>query len=97
MTVATKPPAEVSIDTSLVRALLEEQHADLASLALGDISEGWDNRVFRLGEDLAVRLPRRAVSAVLIEQEQRWLPRLPEDCAQLPCRTAQGIPDTRRN
>jgi len=52
MTVATKPPAEVSIDTSLVRALLEEQHADLASLALGDISEGWDNRVFRLGEDL---------------------------------------------
>ena len=76
MTVATKPPAEVSIDTSLVRALLEEQHADLASLALGDISEGWDNRVFRLGEDLAVRIPRRAVSAVLIEQEQRWLPLL---------------------
>src|SRR5262245_40482851 len=78
MTIAPKPPAEVSIDSSLVRALLDEQHADLASFALADIGEGWDNRMFRLGEDLAVRIPRRAVAAVLIEQEQRWLPRLSE-------------------
>ena len=76
MTVATKPPAEVSIDSSLVRALLDEQHGDLSAFALADIGEGWDNRMFRLGEDLAVRIPRRAAAAALIEQEQRWLPHL---------------------
>ena len=76
MTVAAKPPAEVTIDSNLVRALLREQHADLASLTLVDAGEGWDNRLFRLGEKLAVRMPRRAASVVLIEQEQRWLPEL---------------------
>jgi aminoglycoside phosphotransferase (APT) family kinase protein len=48
---------------------------------VSEIGEGWDNRLFRLGDDLAVRVPRRAASAALIEQEQRWLPQL---SAQLP-------------
>jgi aminoglycoside phosphotransferase (APT) family kinase protein len=74
--IGTKPPADVTIDAPLVRALLEEQHADLAHLVLNDMGEGWDNRLFRLGEELIVRLPRRAVSAALVEHEQRWLPRL---------------------
>jgi aminoglycoside phosphotransferase (APT) family kinase protein len=68
------PPAEVPIDIALVRALLEEQHPDLAALPIVEASEGWDNRTFRLGEELAIRLPRRAASAPLIEHEQRWLP-----------------------
>ena len=76
MTTRARPPAEVAIDASLIRALLQEQHPDLAHLALVDVGEGWDNRLFRLGDDLAVRIPRRAVAAVLIEQEQRWLPQL---------------------
>jgi aminoglycoside phosphotransferase (APT) family kinase protein len=71
---AVAPPAETPIDTALVRALLEEQHPDLAGLPLADVGEGWDNRTFRLGEELAVRLPRRAASAPLIEHEQCWLP-----------------------
>jgi aminoglycoside phosphotransferase (APT) family kinase protein len=70
------PPAEAPIDIVLVRTLLEEQHPDLAGLPLAHAGEGWDNRMFRLGEDLVVRLPRRAVSALLIEHEQRWLPLL---------------------
>ena len=76
MTIRPKPAAEVAIDTSVVRALLQEQHADLAHLSLIEVGEGWDNTLFRLGQDLAVRLPRRAASAGLIEHEQRWLPRL---------------------
>jgi aminoglycoside phosphotransferase (APT) family kinase protein len=64
-----------------VTALLHEQHADLAQLALRDAVEGWDNTSFRLGDSLAVRLPRRVVSATLIEHEQRWLPQLSQ---QLP-------------
>jgi aminoglycoside phosphotransferase (APT) family kinase protein len=76
MTSGGKPPAEVTIDPSLVRALIQEQHADLAHLELNDFGEGWDNRLFRLGDELIVRLPRRAASTALIEHEQRWLPRL---------------------
>jgi len=69
-----KPRAEVDIDASLARALLREQHPDLADLSLTQIGEGWDNTLFRLGSDLVVRLPRRAVAAALVEHEQRWLP-----------------------
>jgi aminoglycoside phosphotransferase (APT) family kinase protein len=76
MTIGAKPPAEFTIDQSLVRALIQAQHADLAHLPLNDIGEGWDNRLFRLGEELLVRVPRRAVSAALIEHELRWLPQL---------------------
>ena len=76
MTTVAKPTAEVTIDTSVVRALLQEQHADLAHFPLTEVAEGWDNKLFRLGEDLAVRLPRRAASAPLVEHEQQWLPRL---------------------
>ena len=38
------------------------------------MTDGWDNVTYRLGDDLAVRLPRRAVAAELFESEQRWLP-----------------------
>ena len=70
------PPAEVTIDARLVQTLLREQHPDLAHLRLIQVGEGWDNAVFRLGEELAVRLPRRTLSAPMIEHEQRWLPEL---------------------
>lgn len=68
------PDAELAIDAGLVRTLLYEQHEDLASLPLLEAGEGWDNKLFRLGDDLVVRLPRRQVAAALVEHEQRWLP-----------------------
>lgn len=67
------------IDVDLVRALLAEQHPDLAGLELVRVAEGWDNSVFRLGADLTVRLPRRIEGAALVEPEQRWLPGLVAD------------------
>ncbi len=57
-----------------MQALLEDQHADLASLPLRELGEGWDNVLFHLGDDLVVRVPRRAASAALTAHEQRWLP-----------------------
>jgi hypothetical protein len=39
----------------LVRALLREQHPDLADLELRDVAGGWDKQQWRLGVDLAVR------------------------------------------
>ena len=73
MTAGT-PAADIAIDAALVRALLAAQHPDLADLPLGALGEGWDNAMFRLGDDLVVRLPRRAVSSELIVHEQTWLP-----------------------
>lgn len=73
------PPAEVSVDAALVRRLLAEQYPDLAALPLTEAASGWDNVMFRLGDGLAVRLPRRQVAAPLIETEQKWLSRLAPD------------------
>jgi aminoglycoside phosphotransferase (APT) family kinase protein len=73
---AGKPPAEVSVSTSHVRALLADQHPRYAQLPIALSGEGWDNFTFRLGENLAARLPRRKIAVDLIVNEQRWLPTL---------------------
>lgn len=67
------PQAEVDIDESLVRRLLGDQNPDLADLELRELGHGWDNVMYRLGEDLTVRLPRRQFAVELLEKEQRWL------------------------
>lgn len=75
-----KPAAEVALSADLVLALLTEQHPDLAALPVRLVAHGWDNATFRLGEDLAVRLPRREAAAHLVEHEQRWLGELARRC-----------------
>ncbi len=70
----SEPPREVEVSVDLVRALLADQHPDLAALPIVHVEDGWDNAMFRLGEDLALRMPRRAAGGVLIHIEQRWLP-----------------------
>ena len=70
------PAAEVEISVDLVRALLEDQHPDLAGLELRFVNEGWDSAIYRLGTDLAVRLPRREINAALLPGELKWLPTL---------------------
>jgi len=90
------PPADLTIDVTLVHALLLEQHRDLAHLPLSPVGEGWDNAVFRLGDDLAVRLPRRHATAALIEHEQRWLPQIASRLPlPIPAPVRLGRPSTR--
>jgi aminoglycoside phosphotransferase (APT) family kinase protein len=69
-----KPAAEVDVDEALVRALLAEQMPDLAALPLRLVASGWDNVIYRLGDDLVARLPRRSLAAALVEHELQWLP-----------------------
>ncbi len=87
------PAAEIVVDAALVRRLLEAQHPDLAALPLTVFAEGWDNTSFRLGADLLARMPRRALGARLLLNEQRWLPvfapRLP---APVPAPVRIGAP-----
>ena len=68
------PAAEVEVDETLVRRLLQGQHPDLAGRHLSFLGEGFDNSLWRLGSELLVRLPRRSVAVELIVKEQRWLP-----------------------
>lgn len=69
-----KPAADIDVSTALVSELLRAQHPDISHLPIAAAASGWDNAIFRLGEEMAVRLPRRAVAAALLENEQRWLP-----------------------
>jgi len=65
---------ELRFEQDLVRALLAEQHPDLADLELRDVAGGWDNQLWRLGTELAVRLPRTERAPALLRTEQKWLP-----------------------
>lgn len=68
---------EADIDETLVRRLLTAQMPALASMPLA-IVEPWgtDNAVWRLGDDLVVRLPRIAGAQGQVEKEAMWLPRI---------------------
>ncbi|PXX54778.1 aminoglycoside phosphotransferase (APT) family kinase protein [Nocardia tenerifensis] len=65
---------EVRFEQDLVRAMLRDQHPDLADLELRDVEGGWDNQQWRLGPELAVRLPRTERAPALLRTEQKWLP-----------------------
>ncbi|MFR9790128.1 aminoglycoside phosphotransferase family protein [Streptomyces sp. MB22_4] len=69
------PGTEITAD--LVRGLLRAQHPDLAERPLRLGARGWDNQLWRLGDDLAVRLPwaTRTADALLLK-EHTWLPAL---------------------
>jgi aminoglycoside phosphotransferase (APT) family kinase protein len=89
------PPAEVDIDERLVRRLLMSQHPDLASLPLRHVATGWDNVTYRLGSQLAVRLPRISGAASLVILEQTWLPWLAGHLpVAVPVPLRQGRPGT---
>ena len=70
------PAAEVDVSADLVRRLLAGQHPDLAGQPVEFLANGWDNVMFRVGEELVARLPRRTLGAQILAHEQRWLPLL---------------------
>lgn len=66
---------EVEVDPPLVRRLLTAQLPAWAALPLEPVEpRGTDNALYRLGDDMVVRLPRRARTVVTLEKELRWLP-----------------------
>lgn len=71
---ALMPKAELNVTTGLARRLLEEQLPALSGLRLELVANGWDNVIYRLGKDWAVRLPRREAAAQLVLHEQQHLP-----------------------
>ncbi|MEU3074818.1 aminoglycoside phosphotransferase family protein [Streptomyces laurentii] len=67
---------EIPADETLVRSLLKAQRPEWAELPLTPAGAGTDNTMYRLGDDLLVRLPRTADNGRSLRKEQEWLPRL---------------------
>ncbi len=70
-----------SVDEGFVRALVRGRHPDLANLEIRRVASGWDNQLWRLGDELVVRLPMTERAPDLLRKEFRWLPEL---AGQLP-------------
>jgi aminoglycoside phosphotransferase (APT) family kinase protein len=85
---------ELEIDIPLVRRLLADQFPELAGLPLEPVaSPGTDNAIYRLGSDLALRLPRIHWAAGQPALDARWLPGLaPLLPLPIPVPLATGAP-----
>ena len=84
----------VNIDTLLVRRLVATQFPQWADLPVRPVQfDGWDNRTFRLGDDMSVRLPSAEGYASQVAKEHRWLPQLaPHLPLPIPVPLALGAP-----
>jgi len=91
---ANMPAAKADIDVSLVGRLVTAQFPRWADLPIKPVEfDGWDNRTYRLGEDMAVRLPSAEAYTGQVEKEHRWLPRLaPLLPLPIPVPLAMGVP-----
>jgi len=84
----------MQIDAALVSRLIESQFPQWARLPLAAAEpNGWDNRTFRLGSNLLVRLPSAQSYAEQVAKEHRWLPVLaPELPLPIPAPVTMGEP-----
>jgi aminoglycoside phosphotransferase (APT) family kinase protein len=80
-----------TIDVGLVRWLVAEQFPQWSQLDIRPVdADGWDNRSFRLGDVLSVRLPSAAAYASQVAKEVQWLPVL-ADALRLPTPEVVGV------
>jgi aminoglycoside phosphotransferase (APT) family kinase protein len=86
---------EVAVPASLVRTLVDRQRPEWAGLPLHPVAEfGTDHKLFRLGEELLVRMPVHSGSADQAASDAAWLPLLaPHLPVELPVPVALGEPD----
>ena len=85
---------ELEIDEALVRRMLAEQFPEWIELPLRRIEpSGTDNAIFRLGDELSLRLARRDGPTEPGGKQYHWLPRLaPLLPVDIPIPVAQGRP-----
>jgi aminoglycoside phosphotransferase (APT) family kinase protein len=84
---------ELDTDEALVRRLLAAQFPRWAQLPLEALAAGGtDNAIYRLGDELSVRLPRRRSWTGSLDDEFEWLPRLaPLLPLPVPTPVARGV------
>jgi aminoglycoside phosphotransferase (APT) family kinase protein len=67
----------MNITPKLVKSLIAQQFPRWVDLAVTEVlPNGWDNRTFRLGDEMSVRLPSAARYIHQIQKEHDWLPKL---------------------
>lgn len=87
---------EAGVTADLVRELLRDQHPDLAELPLREVDGGWGNQMWRLGDELAVRIQRMDTEPDRQLTERRWLPVLaPRLPLPVPVPVRHGVPSVR--
>lgn len=86
---------ERDVDAPLARRLLIAQFPQWADLPLVRVaSDGTDNAIYRLGDDMAMRMPRYPSAAAQATKESHWLPRLaPHLPLDVPLPLGLGEPD----
>jgi aminoglycoside phosphotransferase (APT) family kinase protein len=86
---------EVNIDADLARRLLLSQYPQWAALPMERVrSAGTDNAIYRLGDHLAMRLPRIGWAVDIVAKEQQWIPVLaPHVPLAVPLPVAVGQPE----
>ncbi|KDN79130.1 acetyltransferase [Streptomyces olindensis] len=82
------------IDAALVRRLIAAQFPQWSRLSVRPVEvDGWDNRTYRLGDTMTVRLPTAEHYVPAVAKENRWLPVLaPSLPVPVPPVLAQGRP-----
>ena len=85
---------KLEIAVSLVTDLVAQQLPQWAHLPIRPVEfSGWDNKTFRLGCDMSIRLPSAEEYATQVKKEQTWLPILaPHLSISIPKPLAMGQP-----
>ncbi len=87
--------AAISVNLDLVQAVVKKQFPQYSTLPITPVvPQGWDNRTFRLGSELSVRLPSAARYEPQTLKEWEWLPHLaPNLPLPVPTPVNLGKPD----
>ncbi|WP_405792347.1 aminoglycoside phosphotransferase family protein [Streptomyces sp. NBC_01506] len=92
--VSTPPDGRAGIDAALVKRLIAAQFPQWSALPVTPVEvDGWDNRTYRLGDAMTVRLPSAAGYVPSVAKENEWLPRLaPQLDVAVPTVLGLGVP-----
>ena len=87
-------PDQIDTDERLARRLIADQFPHWADLPVTAVpTSGTENAIYRLGDEMCVRLPYRSVRDDQIAKLERWPPRLaPHLPLRIPEVLARGVP-----
>lgn len=65
---------DINIDIFVVSTIIKESFPKWGTLPISPLGEGTSNYLFRLGNDMVIRIPRHRQSVETLEKERQWLP-----------------------
>lgn len=83
-----------TLSSELARTLVIEQFPEYAHLPISDVEkQGHDNRTYRLGDDMLIRMPIAEAYALKVPKEQELLPKLAKHVSiGIPAPIKMGVP-----